>query len=150
MKLRVGDKLRSIREESKRSQDEMAELLEMQPSLYIRYEQNEIDMDMSMILKVGMLLNLPIEDLMADTFQIKSTNHGNGQASLVMGNYSYYGVEELPRRENQPEGTIKEPVDLQKEYEYLKETLDNIKREFEELKSLLNNKDPESFGDSLP
>lgn len=136
MKLKVGDKLRSIREESKKSQEEMAELLQMGLSMYIRYEQNEIDMDMSMISKIGMFLNLPIEDFVADTFQIKSTNHGNGQASLVMGNYSYYGVEESAKGGREA-GWAKDPVDLQKEYEYLKETLDNIKREFEELKSLL-------------
>jgi transcriptional regulator with XRE-family HTH domain len=130
MKLKVGDKLRNIREESKRSQEEMAMLLHMELPLYIRYEQNKIDMDMTTITEVGILLGLPIEDLIVDTFQMKSTNHGNGQASMVMGNYSYYGVEGPPKQK-------RETKDLQKEYEYLKEALDNIKREFEELKSQL-------------
>lgn len=133
MKLKVGDKLRNIREESKKSQEEMATLLQMELSLYIRYEQNEIDMDTPMISEVGMLLGLPMEDLFGETFQIKSTNHGNGQASMVMGNYCYYGVEGLSK----PKSETKEPLDLQKEYEYLKDALDNIKREFEELKSQL-------------
>ncbi len=148
MKLKIGNKLRTLREERKQTHEEMARLLQMSASTYGRYERNETYMNMDTLSKVAELLDLPIQDFFPETFHINSTNNGNGQASLVMGNYTYYAVEEsskevlqqnmILRKENDE---LKEYIRInhvfQQEHNNLKEELKNIKNDFDVLKTKL-------------
>lgn len=148
MKLKVGTKLRTMREQRKYSHEEMAKLLLMAPSTYGRYERNETYMDMDTLAKVSEILDLPIQEFFPETFHINSTNHGNGQASLVMGNYTYYGVDESSKemmrqnlflkKENEDlKGAMKQSLEHQQGYDVLRKQLQDIKEEFETLKSIL-------------
>lgn len=138
MKLKVGTKLRSIRETKNLKQEQMASILNMAESTYGRYERNETQMDMDTLTKVSEILNIPLQDFFPETFHINSTNNGNGQAGLVMGNYSYYGIDESSKE------LIKQNMLLKKEIEELKDELKQrdtyssefvkMKKEFEELR----------------
>lgn len=148
MKLKVGNKLRTMREQRKYSHEEMAKLLVMAPSTYGRYERNETYMDMDTLAKVSEILDLPIQEFFPETFHINSTNHGNGQASLVMGNYTYYGIDESSKevmrqnlflkKENEDlKGAMQQTQEHHREYNALQKQLQEIKAEFEILKGML-------------
>lgn len=135
MKLKIGTKLRSIRESRGLKQFQMAELLNMAEATYSRYERNETQIDMENLTKVSELLNVPIQEFFPETFHIYTTNSGNGQAGLVMGNYVYYGVEESAKHLLEENKKLKKQnEELKKEQKLFIESLEAIKKEIDELK----------------
>jgi transcriptional regulator with XRE-family HTH domain len=89
MKIKVGNKLMSIREERKLNQNEMAELLGISPSSYGRIERNESSPDLDQLVQFSKTLNVPIQDFLPDTFSIHN-NHNGGQAGIIFGTFNYY------------------------------------------------------------
>jgi len=89
MKLKVGDKLREIRDDRKMSQEEFAELLGMSTSGYARLERNETTPDLHQISRICETLKVPIQDFLPDsvTFQ---THNDHGQIGCVFGTIYYY------------------------------------------------------------
>ncbi len=85
MKLRIGTKLKSIKELNKYPQEEMAEKLNMSTSTYGRYERNETNMDLETLARVSEKLNVPIHEFFPETFQINNTPT-NSQCGIVFGN----------------------------------------------------------------
>ena len=76
MKIKVGNKLMSIREERKLNQNEMAELLGISPSSYGRIERNESTTDLEQIVSFSKTLNVPIQDFLPETTSINNNQNG--------------------------------------------------------------------------
>ncbi len=91
MKLRIGNKLSTIREDRKMTQIEMAELLQIPESTYARYERNESQVAYNKLVNFAELLNVPVQELLPETFAITNNSQGQG-GSVVFGNqYVYVG-----------------------------------------------------------
>lgn len=89
MKIKVGNKLMTIREERKLNQAEMADLLGLSQSAYGRIERNETSPDLDQLVDFSQKLNVPIQDFLPDTFSIHN-NHNGGQAGIIFGTFNYY------------------------------------------------------------
>lgn len=91
MRIRIGNKLSIIRQDRKMTQVEMAELLNIPEATYARYERNESQVGYEKIAKFAELLNVPIQELLPETFSVTNNNSGQG-GSVVFGNqYVYIG-----------------------------------------------------------
>jgi transcriptional regulator with XRE-family HTH domain len=133
MKLKVGNKLKLIREEKRLSHEQMAEFLNMASSTYGRLERNETQMDMETLAKVSQKLNVPIQEFLPETFHITTHHQGNGNVGFVMGNYVYYGVDESSKT------LALENEKLRQENSTLMMTQASILEEFNSLKNELKN-----------
>jgi len=90
MKLKLGSRLGSIREERKLSQEAMATLLAMSTSSYSRLERGETTISFEELPRLASALGLGVQDLLPDTLSIHNNNNTN-QSGLIFGNiYNYY------------------------------------------------------------
>jgi transcriptional regulator with XRE-family HTH domain len=93
MKLKVGDKLKEIRDNRKMSQEEFAELLGMSTSAYARLERNETIPDLHQISRICETLKVPIQDFLPDTATFQ-THNDHGQIGCVFGTIYYYNCKD--------------------------------------------------------
>ena len=127
MKLKVGSKLHSVREEKRLTQDEMAELLIMSKSQYARLERNETSLELDQLTTISKTLDVPIHEFLPETFQINNTPNYS-QGGLVFGNFNYYANDTDAIRE------------LQKEIEYLKRENELLRSEIKTYTEVIKNK----------
>ena len=92
MKLKLGTRLLSFREERRLTQAEMAELLQLPVSSYSRIERNENSVEIEKILEFANALNIPVQELLPETISIHNNSHGYG-GGVIFGNQYYYGVD---------------------------------------------------------
>jgi transcriptional regulator with XRE-family HTH domain len=92
MKMRIGNRLMTAREERKLSQAEMAELLNVSSSTYSRLERNESAVDLEQIVGFSKTLQIPVQEFLPDTFSINSSSqqNQNSHIGLVIGNVTHY------------------------------------------------------------
>jgi transcriptional regulator with XRE-family HTH domain len=89
MKMRIGTKLLTVREDRKMSQAQMADLLGVSAPTYSRLERNETSIDLEQVVNFSKLLQVPIQEFLPETITINGTNH-NGQIGLVIGTVNHY------------------------------------------------------------
>jgi len=118
MKMRIGTRLLSAREERKLNQAEMSDLLGVSPSTYSRLERNETSVELEQVVQYSKILQIPIQEFLPDTLTVNNSSHENNQNAqgLVLGsiyNYNYSDKEAL----------LKEMALKNKEIEFLKEKI---------------------------
>lgn len=125
MKMKIGNRLLTAREDRQLSQTEMADLLGVSTSTYARIERNESSIELDQITNFSKILNIPIQEFLPDTITINNDNQ-NGHIGLVMGNiYNYsYSDQEL---KFQLESQATEIKFLKTEIENLKEIIKLLK-----------------------
>jgi transcriptional regulator with XRE-family HTH domain len=92
MKMKVGTRLFTAREDRKLTQAEMADLLGVSSSTYARIERNETTADLEQISGFAKILQIPIQEFLPDTICVTNSSHQNNQNAqgLVLGNiYNY-------------------------------------------------------------
>jgi len=96
MKLKIGNRLLTAREERKLSQVDMAEILGVSQSVYSRLERNESSADLEQLVNFSKTLQIPIQDFLPEilSFNSNNQNNHNGQG-LVLGNVYYYADKSL-------------------------------------------------------
>ena len=131
MKIKVGNKLMTIREERKINQAEMADLLGLSQSAYGRIERNETSPDIDQLVEFSKKLNVPIQDFLPDTFSIHN-NHNGGQAGIIFGTFNYYTEKnaEILKLENENKSQLLE-------ISFLKQQINILQTHNELLDSLL-------------
>ena len=94
MKLRIGSKLLSIRDERRLSQEEMAELLSLSTSTYARIERNETSVEFEKLTSIAEALQVPIHELLPETIAITSKIDNSGYGGgVIFGNQYFYTSE---------------------------------------------------------
>ena len=94
MKLKLGHKLLSIRDERRLSQNEMAELLNLSPSAYARIERNETSVEYDKLTTYAEVLGIPVNELLPDTIAITSKIDNSGYGGgVIFGNQYFYTSE---------------------------------------------------------
>jgi transcriptional regulator with XRE-family HTH domain len=81
----IGNNLRRLRGQSKKSQQEIADLLEIDRRTYINWENEENDVKSEYIPKLAEIFNVEIKDLFQDspnTIHIKQENKENKDHSI--------------------------------------------------------------------
>lgn len=122
MKLTIGNRLLAIRQDRKMTQGEMADLLSVPESTYSRYERNESQLAYNKIVQFSELLNVPIQELLPETFSITNNNHNAGQGGgVIFGNQYFYLGDNVSNQA------------LAKENQNLKEKLAVLEQKIEEL-----------------
>lgn len=120
MKLRIGNKLSTIREDRKMTQIEMAELLQIPESTYARYERNENQVGYDKIAKFAEMLNVPIQELLPDTFSVTNNSQGQG-GSVVFGNQYVYVGDSVANKT-----LVKENQELKEKLALLEQKIDEL------------------------
>lgn len=117
MKMKVGHRLFTAREERKLTQAEMAELLNVSPSSYARIERNETSLEIDTIVNIAKTLQIPIQEFLPDTISVNNSSLDNNQnaQSLVLGNIYNYNYSD---KDLESEMKLKD-----KEIEFLKEKI---------------------------
>ena len=118
MKMRVGTRLLSARQDRKLTQVEMAELLGVSPATYSRLERNETSIDLEQVTFFAKMLEIPIQEFLPETVSINGQNE-RGNIGLVMGSIYNYGDDKLAQ-----------------ENEFLKEKIKFLEAENENLKKI--------------
>ncbi|TAG54096.1 MAG: XRE family transcriptional regulator [Cytophagales bacterium] len=91
MKLKIGTKLCSIRDERRLNQAEMADLMGISPSTYARIERNESSPSIEELAKYAFALDVPLHEFLPDTVSVKNSNNsGQAGAGILFGNLYYY------------------------------------------------------------
>lgn len=122
MKLKVGERLLTFRENKKLTQENMSEMIGMSISAYGRLERGETQADLTQLTRICNILGVPIQEFLPDYLTLtpnqpngdgKETgamiqvpiqdffNKGNG--GIIFGNFIYNAVEteELQRLESE-------------------------------------------------
>lgn len=94
MKIKIGSKLHSIRENRKLSQAEMADLLNIPASSYARYERGDSSVELDKLVSFAEALGVQVTELLPETLQMNNNNSGQG-GFIIFGshsttNYYYY------------------------------------------------------------
>ncbi len=100
MKLRVGTKMLSIREDRRLSQADLADILGIPLSTYSRIERNESSIELEKLVGFADKLNIPIQELLPETLSITNNHHSSGQGGgVIFGNlyFNFYGSDEIAR-----------------------------------------------------
>jgi transcriptional regulator with XRE-family HTH domain len=115
MKLRVGNKLSTVKIDKKLTQEQMSELLGISTSAYARLERNETSVDLEELSRYSKLLDVPIHEFLPETFQINNTPN-NSQGGIVFGNFYYYAdsKSEIAKQKEESDN-LKKEIDLLKE-----------------------------------
>lgn len=122
MKLRIGNKLSTIREDRQMTQIEMAELLQVPESTYSRYERNESQLAYNKIVNFAELLNVPIQELLPETFSITNNNHNAGQGGgVIFGNQYFYLGDNVANQ-----ALTRENQDLKEKLALLEQKIDEL------------------------
>jgi transcriptional regulator with XRE-family HTH domain len=132
MKLRINQKLHSLREERRLTQAEFAELLGLSQGAYGRLERGETLVDFEQLMRFSETLNVPITDFLPETL-IVHTHNQNGHGGVGVGNYYDY-------TNNDPEKWRElehENIRLQEANNRLEQQLQSMKEENTTLKSLI-------------
>lgn len=91
MKLRVGSKLLSIRDERRLSQAEMADLLDIPTSTYSRIERNETSLEVEKLAGFAETLGVSMHDLLPETIAMHSKINNSGfGGGIIFGNQYFY------------------------------------------------------------
>lgn len=138
MKLKIGAKLKAIKEQRRLSQEEMAEKLNMATTTYARYERNETNMDLETLAKVSKALEVPLQEFLPETFQINNSPH-NSQGGIVFGNFIYNSnIDDTTKElEKQLELGTQEKEYLRKQVESLLADKESLLKQIELLSALL-------------
>jgi transcriptional regulator with XRE-family HTH domain len=130
MKMKVGYRLFTAREERKLTQAEMAEMLNVSPSTYARIERNETSLEIDTIANFAKTLQIPIQEFLPDTISVNNSSLDNNQnaQSLVLGNIYNYNYSD---KEIESEIKLKD-----KEIEFLKEKITFLETKIENLKEI--------------
>ncbi len=89
MKMRIGTKLHTVREDRKMSQAEMADLLGVSAPTYSRLERNDTSVDLEQVVNFSKILQVPIQEFLPETITINGQNQ-SGQIGLVIGTVNTY------------------------------------------------------------
>lgn len=95
MKISIGEKLLTIREDRRLTQVEMADVLGISPSAYQRIEKNIVSPTIEQALSFSDKLGIGILDLLPETLSIQN-RPDNQSGGVVFGNQTinyYYGIE---------------------------------------------------------
>ncbi|TAF78041.1 MAG: XRE family transcriptional regulator [Bacteroidetes bacterium] len=117
MKLKIGNKLLSIRDERRLSQAEMADLLGVPTTTYARIERNESPVEIERVTDFSDKLQVPIQELLPETISITNNNQNWGQGGgIIFGNqYFYISKEETTEIMMQENAALRKKVsDLEK------------------------------------
>jgi transcriptional regulator with XRE-family HTH domain len=117
MKMRIGNRLLTERQDRKLNQSEMAELLGLASSTYSRIERNAGSVDIEQLVEFSQILNIPIQEFLPETISMKSHNE-NGQVAFMVGNFYNYA-----EKETQNIVALKD-----KEIEFLKEKIKDLEK----------------------
>jgi transcriptional regulator with XRE-family HTH domain len=98
MKLKVGPRLHTIRDNRKLNQVEMAELLGMSTSAYARMERGETSPELEQLPQFAEALDAPIQELLPETLTINNS-HNQHQGGVIVGNVynNYYDRNEYSK-----------------------------------------------------
>jgi len=95
--MKIGHKIRKIREMKGLSQENVAEALIMSPNGYAKIERNEVDVNFEKIEKIALFFEMKPEDLVAfDEKTVLNFLHNNQTVNGPNGVF-YYGVSEKER-----------------------------------------------------
>lgn len=77
--MKIGTKIRAIREQKKYSQEYMAELLQMSVNGYGKIERNEVDVNIEKLQKIADALDIQPENLLSEglSFNMNGDNYNN-------------------------------------------------------------------------
>ena len=103
MKMKVGNKLFSTREERKLTQNEMADLLGISSSAYSRLERNQVSVEMEEVANFATILDIPFQDFLPNTLAITNRDNDNGHVGVLIGNFYSYGsdTDKILAKENE-------------------------------------------------
>lgn len=123
MKLAIGQKLLTIREDRNMTQAEMADLLQIPDATYSRYERNETQTPYNKIVKFAELLHVPVQELLPETMSINTNNNNSGQGTgnFIFGSQYFYVGDSIANQA------------LAQENQVLKEKLETLEKKLEEL-----------------
>ncbi len=88
MKIKIGQKLKTKREEMNLSQSEFSELLNMSTSAYNRLERGETSANFEQLANISDILKIPIQEFLPEFSNLYSQNH-QSQGGIVMGDFVY-------------------------------------------------------------
>jgi transcriptional regulator with XRE-family HTH domain len=93
MKLRLGQRLLTIRNDRQLTQAEMSDLIGVSQSAYSRIERNESSVDIEDVMRFSKILQVPVQEFLPETMSIHYENHqGQGGPNLIFGDYHYHGT----------------------------------------------------------
>lgn len=128
MKLKVGEKLYTIRDKQNKNQVEMAELLGLSVSAYQRIERNESFVTYDQLMIFAKILEVPVQEFLPDTITLNNTNNQNGQGGMIFGNiYNNYNYSDKE--------IVNEVQEKNKEIEFLKEKLNSLETTITDLRN---------------
>jgi transcriptional regulator with XRE-family HTH domain len=125
MKMRIGNRLMTAREERKLSQAEMADLLNVSSSTYSRLERNESAVDLEQIVGFSKTLQIPVQEFLPDTISINNNTQSgtNGNIGLVIGNVTHYSNRDELIKNLEAKAEMKE-----QENQFLKEKIKDLEK----------------------
>jgi len=128
MKMKVGTRLFSERENRRLTQAEMAELLHVSPSTYARIERNETSVEIEQITHFAKKLEIPIQEFLPETISVNNSSHQNNQNAqgLVLGNIYNYNYSD-PEKSQELALKNQEIEFLRKEIAFLRTEVENLK-----------------------
>lgn len=91
--MRIGDKIKKLRELKGLSQENVAEELNMSATGYGRIERNEVDVTLDKLDKLSQILGMKVEDII--TFDEKMIFNLNAQYTTANGIYNNNFPQEL-------------------------------------------------------
>jgi len=122
MKMRIGTRLLTAREDRKLSQAEMADLLGVSAPTYSRLERNENSVDLDQVVNFSKILKVPVQEFLPETITINGNNQ-NGQIGLVIGSVNHYSDKDTV---HQIEKLQIKLTEKDKEIGFLKEKIGNL------------------------
>lgn len=91
MKLRIGSKLLSVRDDRRLSQAEMADLIGVPTSTYARIERNETSVEIEKLTQFAEKLGMAIQELLPETIAVTSRIDNSGFGGGVnFGTQNFY------------------------------------------------------------
>ena len=88
----VGNNIRKLRTRSKKSQQEIADLLGIERNTYANWENEANDIKSEYIPKLSEIFNVKIQDLFEDNEKLKIVNNSNNYDSSSGGNSFVFNI----------------------------------------------------------
>ncbi len=95
--MKIGNKIRKIRELKNISPKDMADRLNMAPQGLNKIEREEVDINIERLLEIAGVFEMKPEDLLTFDEKFVFNNHGEVKASTINGTYNNNFPEELKR-----------------------------------------------------